>query len=252
MSVSKWRSLGKDNDYSLERMEEELLKPANLRFKRDDQGNIADVTSSRAGVEGSLAIEVSEPEKYTPQLLSKALDAAERAEKEFMKTGQRNLSINEKPSVDNIDFERAVILTNLLDGESLSLLASRGMHGKASGNRMAKVDAVADLLYKATYGRDLYTDAPILGVAQDQGHLESNSRGGVRLRPEIALVNQWLGDTEGQARLDAISQARTRMNAARDYNPEMLNSPELKNLTRYADFQKMVGKQEKRKQMYGF
>ena len=98
----------------------------------------------------------------------------------------------------------------------------------------------------------LYTDAPILGVAQDQGHLESNSRGGVRLRPEIALVNQWLGDTEGQARLDAISQARTRMNAARDYNPEMLNSPELKNLTRYADFQKMVGKQEKRKQMYGF
>lgn len=252
MSVSKWRSLGKDNDYSLERMEEELLKPANLRFKRDDQGNIADVTSSRAGVEGSLAIEVSEPEKYTPQLLSKALDAAERAEKEFMKTGQRNLSINEKPSVDNIDFERAVILTNLLDGESLSLLASRGMHGKASGNRMAKVDAVADLLYKATYGRDLYTDAPILGVAQDQGHLESNSRGGVRLRPEIALVNQWLGDTEGQARLDAISQARTRMNAARDYNPETLNSPELKNLTRYADFQKMVGKQEKRKQMYGF
>ena len=84
MSVSKWRSLGKDNDYSLERMEEELLKPANLRFKRDDQGNIADVTSSRAGVEGSLAIEVSEPEKYTPQLLSKALDAAERAENEFM------------------------------------------------------------------------------------------------------------------------------------------------------------------------
>jgi len=252
VGAKHWRSLGKDNDYSLERMEEELLKPANLRFKRDAEGNIADVTSNRSGVEGSLAIEVDEPEKYTPELLMRALDGAERAEKEFMRTGQRNLSINEKPSTDNIDFERAVILTNLLDGPSLSMLASRGLHGRASGNRMAKVDAVSDLLYKASYGRDLYTDTPILGVEQDQGHLESNSRGGVRLRPEIALVNRWLGDTEGEARLQAISQARTRMNAARNFDPSMLNSPEMQNLLRYKDFQAMVNKQEHRKERYGY
>jgi len=247
-----WRSLGKDNDYSLERMEAELLKPANLRFKRDTEGNISDVTSSKAGVEGSLAIEVSEPEKYTPKLLTRALDGAERAEKEFMRTGERNLSINENPPVNNIDFERAVILANLLDGPSLQLLANRGLHGKPAGNRMAKVDAVADLLYKGTYGRDLYTDAPILGVQQDQGHLESNSRGGVRLRPEIALVNQWLGDTEGEARLQAIAQARTRMNAAKTFDPSMLDSPELKTFLRFKDWHNMVNQQESRKELYGY
>jgi len=252
VSVKNWRSLDKDNDYSLERMEEELLKPANLRFKRDAEGNIADVTSRITGVEGSLAIEVSEAEKYTPELLLRALDGAERAEKEFMRTGQRNLSINEKPSINNIDFERAVILANLLDGDSLKLLASRGLHNKPAGNRMAKVDAVSDLLYKATYGRDLYTDTPLLGVQQDQGHLESNSRGGVRLRPENALVNQWLGDTEGEARLQAIAQARIRMNAAKNFEPSMLDSPEIQRFLKFADFREMVDKQEDRKKTYGY
>ena len=252
MSAYKFRNLPRDNDYSLEAMERDLLTPANLKFARDADGAILDVTNPRAGVEGSLRIEVSKPESYTPELLYAALDGAEAAEKRWMKTGQRELTIDERPKCDNIDFERAVILANLLDGDSLQLLSARGMHGKPTGNRMAKVDAVADLLYKASYGRDLYTNAPILGRAQDQGHLESNSRGGVRLRPELALVNQWLTDTEGAERLERIRQARIRMGAAKCFTPEMLNSPELANLMRYKDFQNMVEQQQIRKEVYGY
>ncbi len=233
-------------------MERDLLGPSNLKFVRDADGNIADVTSSRTGTEGSLAIEVAEAESYTPELLMQALNAAEKAEKEFMRTGRRALTINEKPGMGNIDFERAVILSNLLNGDSLELLAKRGGHGAASGNRMAKVDAVQNLLYKGTYGRDPYTNSPILGVLQDQGHLESNSRGGVRLRPEVSLINQWLGDTEGAERLKNIAQARQRMGAAANYDSKMLEAPEMQNLMRYKDFQKMVEKQDHRAEEYGY
>ena len=252
MNAKNFRRLSKDNVYSLERIEEEILAPSNLRFKRDDAGSIADVSSNRAGKEGSLALEVTAPESYSPEILMQALDRSEAAEKEFMRTGKREMSINESPGMNNIDFERAVIITNLLDGPSLELLASRGMHGKSAGNRMAKVDAVANLLYKGTYGRDPYTNSPILGVAQDQGHLESNSRGGVRLRPEVALINQWLTDTEGLERLERIRQARIRMNAAKNFDASILNSPEIANLMRYKDFQSMVNKQERRKSEYGY
>lgn len=252
MNAKGFRNLPKDNDYSLLAIERDLLTPANLKFARDANGEILDVSSPRAGVEGSLSIVVAEPELYTPELLKAALDGAEKAEKEYMKTGKRELTINERPSIDNIDFERAVILANLLDGPSLGLIASRGLHGKSPGNRMAKVDAVADLLYKASYGRDPYTNAPIIGRSQDQGHLESNSRGGVRLRPELSLVNQWLTDTEGPERLERIRQARVRMSAAEHFTPGMLNDPELANLMRYKDFENMVAKQATRQQVYGY
>lgn len=252
MNAKSFRSLPKDNDYSLERIEQDLLAPSNLKFVRDSEGNIADVSSSRANVEGSLAIEAATPESYSPEILLKALDRSEAVEKEFMRTGKREMTINESPGMDNLDFERAVILANLLNGPSLEMLSSRGMHGGRTGERMAKVDAVANLLYKGTYGRDPYTDAPILGVAQDQGHLESNSRGGIRLRPEVALVNQWLTDTEGPERLERIRQARVRMNAAKNFDESMLNSPEIANLMRYKDFQAMVNKQGKRKREYGY
>ena len=252
MNAKVFRNLPKDNDYSLLAIERDLLRPANLKFAKDADGVILDVTNPRDDVEGSLSIEVVKPESYTPELLMAALDGAERAEKEFIKTGKRELTINERPSVNNIDFERAVIVCNLLDGPSLELLAARGMHGKATGNRMAKVDAVADLLYKASYGRDPYTNSPILGRAMDQGHLESNSRGGVRLRPELALVNQWLGDTEGPERLERIRQARIRMGAAEKFDVEMLNSPEIARFMQWKDFQNMVAKQAIRKQVYGY
>ena len=252
MSRAVYRTLPADNLYSLASIERDLLAPANLKFKRNASGEIADVSSSRAGVEGSLGLEVVEPEGYTPELLLRALDGAERAEKEFMRTGKRELSINEKPGMDNVDFERAVIVCNLLDNPSLEMLATRGLHGKAAGNRMAKVDAVADLLYKASYGRDLYANTPILGRSQDQGHLESNSRGGVRLRPELSLVNQWLGDTEGADRLRAIAQARQRMLAAETFNDQVMNDKDVQKLMKYADFQKMVAKQPGRKSTYGY
>ena len=250
MDARAYRKTSSSSAYSLERIEEELLAPANLRFVRDNNGDIADVSSSRK--EGALAIEAVKPDAYTPELLYAALDAAERSEREFMKTGVRQMTGGENGNMNNIDFERAVIVSNLLDEPSLAMLSARGMHGKATGDRMAKVDAVTDLLYKGSYNRDLYTNASTMGVAKDQGHLESNKSGGTRLRPEVALVNQWLQATEGQDRLNAINQARTRMNAAKTFGPEVLNDPSISGLMKYKDFQNMVNKQGKRRLEYGF
>ena len=245
------QKLSRDNDYSLEAIERDLLTPANLRFVRDDAGNIADKYSDRSGVEGSLAVEAVKEENYTPEQLYRALQDAKRAEKEYMKTGKRDLAISDNKT-ENIDRERAEMLANLLINESLEKLAARGLHGRAAGDRMKKVDAVADLLYKTSYGRDLYTGSPIIGAKQDAGHLESNSRGGVRLRPELALINQMLGDTEGVERLKRIDEARTRINAAGNYTDEILEDEDIKRLLKYKDFQNMVDKQQTRKARYGF
>lgn len=245
------QKLSRDNDYSLEAIERDLLTPANLKFVRDDAGNIADKYSDRSGVEGSLAVEAVKEEKYTPEQLYRALQDAERAEKEYMKTGKRDLAISDNKT-ENIDRERAEMLANLLINESLEKLAARGLHGRAAGDRMKKVDAVADLLYKTSYGRDLYTGSPIIGAKQDAGHLESNSRGGVRLRPELALINQMLGDTEGVERLKRIDEARTRINAAGNYTDEVLQDEDIQRLLKYKDFQNMVNKQQTRRAQYGF
>lgn len=246
------QKLSRDNDYSLEAIERDLLTPANLRFVRDDAGNIADKYSDRTGVEGSLEVETVKEENYTPEQLYKALQDAERAEKEYMKTGKRDLTISEDSKTKNIDRDRAEMLANLLINRSLEKLAARGLHGRAAGDRMGKVDAVADFLYKTSYGRDLYTGSPILGAKQDAGHLESNSRGGVRLRPELALINQMLGDTEGIERLKRIDEARTRINAAGNYTNEILQDEDINRLLKYKDFQNMVDKQHTRKAQYGF
>ena len=117
----------------------------------------------------------------------------------------------------------------MLDGPSLELLAARGMHGGKTGNRMAKVDAVASLLHKGSYGYDPYTGAPILGTSQDQGHLESNSRGGVRLRPESSIINQYLTDTEGAARQKQIDKTRGYMNVIEQY-PKVIADADIQRL----------------------
>ena len=230
MSSRAFRSLSSDNDYSLSAIERDILLPNNLRFVRDSSGEIADVTNPREGVEGSLAIEATDPEPMTPQLAKLALAGAERAEREYLKTGRRDLYGHvANPSADNLDFERAVIIANLLDGPSLELLAARGMHGGKAGNRMAKVDAVASLLHKGSYGYDPYTGAPIVGTSQDQGHLESNSRGGVRLRPESSIINQYLTDTEGADRQKQIDRTRGYMNVIEQY-PEVVADADIQRL----------------------
>lgn len=246
------RKLSANNDYSLAAIEQDLLVPLNLKFKRDESGEIADLASPRAGVEGSLAIESTTPESYTPSQLLRGLMDAKAAEKDFMKTGERKLTAGEKPDKNNIDYERAEILANLLTGESLETLATRGLHGGKAGNREDKINAVIDYLYKGSYGRDLYTNTPILGAASDQGHLESNSRGGVRLRPELALINQMLGDSEGAERLARIDQAERRIRAAGSFNDKILNDADIQNLMQYKDFQNMIAKQPSRAAMYGF
>ena len=246
------RNLSANNEYSLAAIERDLLAPLNLKFKRDESGQIADLSSSRAGVEGSLGVENVEASAYTPKQLLQALSDAASAEKEYMKTGARNLNAGENPNKNNIDYERAEIVANLLTGDSLEALATRGLHGGRAGSREDKINAVIDYLYKGSYGRDLYTNTPIRGAATDQGHLESNSRGGVRLRPELALINQMLGDSEGVERLQRIDQAVRRINAAGSFNEKMLNDPEIQNLLRYKDFQKLVNKQPERAEKYGF
>jgi hypothetical protein len=246
------RKLSPDNDYSLAAIERDLLVPLNLKFQRDKSGEIADLKSSRAGVEGSLAIESTTPEGYTPKQLLRALVDAASAEKEFMRTGERKLTAGENPKKDNLDYERAEILANLLTGESLETLATRGLHGGQAGNREDKINAVIDYLYKGSYGRDLYTNTPILGAASDQGHLESNSRGGVRLRPELALINQMLGDSEGAERLARIDQAKRRIRAAGSFNDKIMNDKDIQNLMQYKDFQNMIEKQPERAIKYGY
>lgn len=246
------RKLTADDDYSLAAIERDLLVPLNLKFKRDANGEIANLTSSRAGVEGSRAVESTTPEGYTPQQLLRGLNDARVAEQEFLKTGERNLTAGENPDKSNIDYERAEILANLLTGESLETLATRGLHGKRAGNRSEKINAVIDYLYKGSYGRDLYTNTPILGAASDQGHLESNSRGGVRLRPELALINQMLGDSEGAERLARIDQAERRIKAAGSFNVNMMNDPDIQHLLQYKDFQNMIAKQPERAMKYGY
>ena len=246
------RKLSANNDYSLAAIERDLLEPLSLKLSRDKSGAYSDLTSDIAGVEGSLEVVANEPESYTPQLLLNALDGAERAEREFMKTGVRKLSAGENPRADNIDFERATILANLLTGNSLEMLAARGLHGSSAGNREQKIKAVIDYLYKGSYGRDLYTDTPIIGRSTDQGHLESNSRGGVRLRPELSLINQMLGDSEGLERLKRIDQARTRIRGAGSFNDKVLNDPDIQRLTKYKDFNNFLGKIPKKAETYGF
>lgn len=246
------RNLKSGNDYSLKAIERDLLEPSNLKFIRDESGSIADLSSTKAGSEGSLGVEAIEPEAYTPALLLQALDAAERVEKDFLKTGQRELLRGNNPRPGDLDYERAEILANLLNGQSLEMLATRGLHGKAAGNRESKINAVRDLLYKGSYGTDLYTGAPILGRSQDQGHLESNSQGGTRLRSELSLINQMLGDSEGAKRLELIDGARRRINAAGLYNDKVLEDVDLHRLLRYKDFQNMVSKQNDRAVKYGF
>ena len=242
MSAKVFRSLPSNNDYSLAAIERDILRPNNLRFVRDKSGAIADVTNPREGVEGSLAIEVTEPERMNPRLAAMQLEAAKRAEQEYMRTGKREMIGNiENPNMNNLDFERAVIIANLLNGPSLELLAARGMHGKSPGDRMAKADIVASLLHRGSYGFDPYTGAPILGTSQDQGHLESNSRGGVRLRPESSIINQYLTDTEGQDRLKMIEKTKGQMGFAA--NAEQLKrDPDIMQLVPQGSINKAIAR----------
>ena len=241
-SAKSFRSLPSDNDYSLAAIERDLLRPNNLRFTRDESGAIADVTNSREGVEGSLAIETVASEPMTPRIAAMALDGAERAEKEYMKTGKREMMGDiENPSSSDFDFERAVIIANLLDGPSLELLASRGMHGKGGGDRKAKIDAVSNLMYRGSFGFDPYTRSPILGTSSDQGHLESNSKGGVRLRPEVSIINQTLTDTEGADRLRMINKARGQM-AFLENAEKLKNDPDILRLVPKGSITKAIGR----------
>ena len=241
-SAKAFRSLPSNNEYSLAAIERDILRPNNLRFTRDKSGAVADVTNPREGVEGSLAVETVPAEPITPRIAAMALAGAERAEKEFMRTGKRELMGNiENPAPSDIDFERAVIIANLLDGPSLELLAARGMHGKSGGNRMAKVDTVASLLHRGSYGYDPYTGAPILGTSADQGHVESNSRGGVRLRPENSIINQYLTDTEGAERLRMIDKTRGQMGFAENA-AQLVKDADILRLVPNGPVQKAIGR----------
>lgn len=206
---------------------QDLLAANNLKFVTDEQGNPLLNTSRKAGL---LTVETVDPDAYTPEALYAALDGAERAEKEFMKTGKRPLATdNAKRSTDN---ELARLIATHLTQDSLRMLAERGLHGRYAGDRAAMEAAVQDLLYKGSYGRDLYTNTFTGNMPTQMGHTTANSLGGVELRPELAAINTSLKDSEGDERLEAIRRKRVQLNAMKAIqdNPQLLEDPDVARL----------------------
>ena len=205
----------------------DLLAANNLKFTTDEYGNPLLNSSRKAGL---LSVETLEPDAYTPQALYAALDGAERAEKEYMKTGQRPLATDNSPKTS--DWDTARLIAAHLTNDSLRMLAERGLHGRYAGNRAAMQSAVQDLLYKGSYGRDLYTNTYTGNMPTQMGHTTANSLGGTELRPELAAINTSLQNSEGADRLEAIRRKRVQLNAMKAIqdNPELLNDPDVKRL----------------------
>lgn len=205
----------------------ELLAANNLKFVTDEQGNPLLNTSRKAGL---LGVETVEPDAYTPEALYAALTGAERAEKEYMKTGKRVLETDNAAKTSDYDLAR-LIATHLTQ-DSLKMLAERGMHGRYAGDRAAMESAVQDLLYKGSYGRDLYTNTFTGNMPTQMGHTTANSLGGVELRPELAAINTSLKDSEGEERLEAIRRKRVQLNAMKAIqdNPDLLKDPDVARL----------------------
>lgn len=202
----------------------DLLAANNLKFITDKSGNpMLDMSGKR----GMLSVEAVEPDSYTPQALRAALDGQERVEKEFIKTGKRPLSTDNKAK--DSDYKLARLIATHLTGDSLKMLADRGLHGRYAGDRMKMEDAVQDLLYKGSFGRDLYTDTYTGNMPTQMGHTVPNDRGGQELRPELAAINMAMQKAEGPEKLEAIRRKRVQLNAmeAIQNNPELLNDPEV-------------------------
>ena len=205
----------------------DVLAANNLKFAADKQGKpLLDMSKGQ----GMLTIEATDPEPLTPSALYAALRGAREAEKEFMKTGERKLSIDSKRK--DSDYEVARLIASHLTNNSLKMLANRGLHGRYAGDRVKMEDAVSDLLYKGSFGRDLYTGAPIAGMETQMGHTTANSLGGTDLRQELAAINMSLHDSEGLDRLEAIRRKEIQLNAmnAIESNPELLKDPEIQRL----------------------
>jgi len=205
----------------------DLLAANNLKFAADAKGKpVLDLSRKQ----GMLTVEPTDPEPYTPAALYAALDGAQRAEKEFMKTGERTL-VTDNRAKDS-DYEAAKLIASHLTNKSLKTLASRGLHGRHAGDRAVMEEAVADLLYKGSFGRDLYTNAPIIGMDTQMGHTTANSLGGTDLRQELAAINMSLHDSEGKDRLEAIRRKKVQLDAMRaiEANPELLNDPDIQRL----------------------
>lgn len=206
---------------------QDLLAANNLKFVADEQGNPLLNTSRKAGL---LSVENIEPDPYTPEALYAALAGAERAEKEYMRTGKRVLETDNAAKTS--DYELARLIATHLTRDSLKMLAERGLHGRYAGDRAAMENAVQDLLYKGSYGRDLYTNTFIGNMPTQMGHTTANSLGGVELRPELAAINTSLKDSEGKDRLEAIRRKRVQLNAMKAIqdNPELLEDPDVARL----------------------
>ena len=244
------------NPYDLEIIEREILSPSNLRFKRNEANEIAEFRGVNGIKEGIYDVENVAARQVTEAEMLESLYAARRAEKEFMRTGERVLETDGRDFSNDIDFERSDILSNLLTTEALSFIAKRGMHGAAMGDRDTKVNTVRDMLHKGTYYRDPYTGARIHNILVDQGHLEAAKDGGTRLRPENSLANQWLQATEGAERLAAIDVAIDRVGAAKALNSfsvdEILDSPEMAKIFSYADGKKVLDRAQKNANVIDF
>tara|TARA_R110002074_G_scaffold246871_3_gene418924 strand:- start:261 stop:1121 length:861 start_codon:yes stop_codon:yes gene_type:complete len=202
----------------------DLLASNNLRLVADENGKpLLDMSGKR----GILSVESVEPDSYTPQALRAALDGQERVEKEFIQSGERPLSTDNKAK--DSDYKLARLIATHLTGDSLKMLSDRGLHGRYAGDRMKMEEAVQDLLYKGSFGRDLYTDTYTGNMETQMGHTVPNDSGGQILRPELAAINMAMQKAEGHEKLEAIRRKRVQLNAmeAIQDNPELLNDPDV-------------------------
>ena len=202
----------------------DVLNANNLKFATNDSGQIQ---LNLGRKEGMLDVINTSAEPLTPKALYDTLDGQERAEKEFMRTGKRPLVIENKPK--DSDYNTARLIATHLTNKSLKKLSDRGLHGAYAGDRAKMEEAVADLLYKGTFGRDLYTNTYTGNMPTQMGHTVPNIGGGKVLRQELGAINMTLKALEGAEKLEAISQKRRQLNAMRavESDPQLLNDPDI-------------------------
>jgi hypothetical protein len=205
----------------------DVLNANNLKFATNDSGQVQLNLGRQVGM---LDVDNTPAEPLTPKALYDTLDGQERAEKEYMRTGKRPLAIDNKPK--DSDYNVARLIASHLTNKSLKKLADRGLHGAYAGNRAKMEEAVADLLYKGTFGRDLYTNTYTGNMPTQMGHTFQNIRGGKISRQELAAINMTLKALEGEEKLNAIAQKRRQLNGMTNLqnNPELINDPDIARL----------------------
>ena len=222
MSRVRLKHSGNESSQRLDDLENSILN-GRYKFNRDNDGNIIYDRNGHIDITKVIS------EAKTPEELRQALSLYEITEKEAI-ANNTSPSMRLNKATDP-DYENAVALAGLLSSQALTQIARLGKHGVPAGNRQQKIDFAGDYLWKNSYGYDPVTGVPLIRGNTDAGHLLSNSRGGIEVRPEDSWVNQVLQDTEGEERLNAINKARSKLNTYESsLNPKVVEDPDIRRL----------------------